>query len=76
VASPEDPDGTELQLAVTTMALYRYVPGKEELVDLMMDAAIGTPSSPIGRAEDWRTGLAQWQETTSRFFNGTPGCSS
>jgi AcrR family transcriptional regulator len=64
------------ELGVTTMALYRYVPGKEELVDLMMDAAIGTPSSPIGRAEDWRTGLAQWQETTSRFFNGTPGCSS
>ena len=28
-------------LGVTTMALYRYVPGKGELVDLMVDAAVG-----------------------------------
>jgi AcrR family transcriptional regulator len=48
------------ELAVTTMALYRYVPGKEELVDLMMDVAIGAPPSPIGRAKDWRTELALW----------------
>src|SRR5689334_21567439 len=26
------------QLGVTTMALYRYVPGKEQLIDLMIDA--------------------------------------
>lgn len=28
-------------LGVTTMALYRYVPGKSELVELMLDAAVG-----------------------------------
>ena len=28
-------------LGVTTMALYRYVPGKDELIELMFDAAAG-----------------------------------
>jgi AcrR family transcriptional regulator len=46
------------RLGVTTMALYRYVPGKEELIDLMIDAARGTPPSADGLG--WRAGLAQW----------------
>jgi AcrR family transcriptional regulator len=46
------------RLGVTTMALYRYVPGKEELVDLMIDAAAGAPRP--GRGLDWRIDLAQW----------------
>ncbi|MEV6246921.1 TetR/AcrR family transcriptional regulator C-terminal domain-containing protein [Streptomyces sp. NPDC051742] len=45
-------------LGVSTMALYRHVPGKAELVRLMTDAACG--EVPLGPApKEWRTGLEQ-----------------
>lgn len=39
-------------LGVTTMALYRYLAGKDELLALMSDAAIGMPlpTAPGGAA--------------------------
>ncbi len=46
-------------LGFTTMALYRYVASKEELLDLMRDAAVtvpGTESLPTG----WRDALRAW----------------
>jgi AcrR family transcriptional regulator len=46
------------ELGVTPMALYRYVPGKDELVDLMIDKARGTPPPSSGRG--WRTDLTEW----------------
>src|SRR5687768_1469122 len=43
-------------LGVATMSLYSYVPGKAELLDLMLDTVFGeTPRPPIA---DWRGGLA------------------
>ncbi|MFD3532924.1 TetR/AcrR family transcriptional regulator C-terminal domain-containing protein [Streptomyces sp. NPDC058664] len=45
-------------LGVSTMALYRHVPGKAELVRLMADAACGeVPLGPV--PAEWRTGLEQ-----------------
>ncbi|MFI6095502.1 TetR/AcrR family transcriptional regulator [Lentzea sp. NPDC051213] len=42
-------------LGFTTMSLYRHVPGKSELLDLMVDAVWGeTESTPPG---PWREGL-------------------
>ncbi|MFB6519684.1 TetR/AcrR family transcriptional regulator [Streptomyces sp. NPDC056401] len=42
------------EFGVTAMALYRYVPGKTELLDLMVDLAIGprtrSPASPAAGA--------------------------
>jgi hypothetical protein len=38
------------------MALYRYVPGKAELVALMVEAGIGAPPATT-RANAWRPGL-------------------
>lgn len=46
-------------LGVGTMSLYRYVPGKDELVGLMLDAALGEPREP-DPGEHWRDGLARW----------------
>ncbi|MFD7320138.1 TetR/AcrR family transcriptional regulator C-terminal domain-containing protein [Streptomyces sp. NPDC059875] len=50
------------RLGTSTMALYRHVPGKGELVRLMTDAACGeVPLGPV--PADWRTGLehgARW----------------
>jgi AcrR family transcriptional regulator len=46
------------RLGVTTMAIYRYVPGKSELVDLATDAALGSPPGP-GEGP-WRSEIARW----------------
>lgn len=46
------------ELGVGTMSLYRYVNAKDELLMLMVDAALGPP--PSQAAADWRTGLSQW----------------
>ncbi|WP_406062329.1 TetR/AcrR family transcriptional regulator C-terminal domain-containing protein [Streptomyces sp. NBC_01077] len=45
-------------LGVSTMTLYRHVPGKPELIRLMTDAACGeVPLGPV--PAHWRTGLEQ-----------------
>ncbi len=48
------------RFGTTTMSLYRYVPGKAELVELMRDAVYGEvllePSDELG----WRAGLERW----------------
>lgn len=46
------------QLGVTKMALYRYLPGKRDLVALILERALGAP--PDLEAEDWRAGLRTW----------------
>jgi AcrR family transcriptional regulator len=45
------------RLGCAKMALYRYLPGKSELVALMVDAALGDPPEPP--AEPTRTGLGE-----------------
>ncbi|QLE74116.1 GntR family transcriptional regulator [Streptomyces rectiverticillatus] len=42
------------ELGVPTMALYRHVPGKDDLVARMADAAFGECSPPAGAPGDWR----------------------
>ena len=54
------------QLSVTTMALYRYVPGKEQLVDLMIDAALKEPPKPTGRG--WRSEMESWARAELALF--------
>jgi AcrR family transcriptional regulator len=59
-------------LAVTKMALYRYVPGKDELVALMTDMAMG-PAPDLGRAEGgWRPKLAEWAGCVFARFRQHP----
>ncbi|AGZ44615.1 TetR/AcrR family transcriptional regulator [Actinoplanes friuliensis] len=47
-------------LGFTKMSLYRYLPGKAELVALMVERAIGEP--PELPASGWREGLVAWSE--------------
>ncbi|MFG7944391.1 TetR/AcrR family transcriptional regulator [Streptomyces cacaoi] len=47
------------EVGVTTMALYRYISGKDDLLILMQDAAVGTPP-PAPAAEERRAGLERW----------------
>jgi AcrR family transcriptional regulator len=46
------------ELGKTKMSLYRYLPGKAELVALMIERAIGEP--PVLRAGSWRAALTEW----------------
>jgi AcrR family transcriptional regulator len=47
-------------LGFTTMALYRYFPSKETLVDAIVDAALGTPPTPSGPRKGWRRAVRNW----------------
>lgn len=47
-------------LGVTKMALYRYLPGKEELVALMVEAAMGDAPHLDDVPGDWRARLHEW----------------
>ena len=58
-------------VGVTKMALYRYVPGKAELVALMLDAAIGAPPDPRPGAS-WRETLDAWARGLYARFGAHP----
>jgi AcrR family transcriptional regulator len=47
------------ELGASAMSLYRYVASKDELLALMVDAAIGPPPA-AQPGEDWRAGLSRW----------------
>ena len=48
------------QLGYTPMALYRYFPNKEALVDAAVDAALGAPPKRVGPHEGWRAEIRHW----------------
>ncbi|MFE3900349.1 TetR/AcrR family transcriptional regulator [Streptomyces sp. NPDC059153] len=54
------------ELGTGTMSLYRYVPGKAELLDLMLDHVLGEPldAAPADGPADWRAAL----ETMARSY--------
>ena len=58
------------RLGVTTMAIYRYVPGKTELVDLAVDAALGPP--PVPGEGPWRSEIARWARASLARFEERP----
>ncbi|GAB3844337.1 hypothetical protein GCM10029963_20830 [Micromonospora andamanensis] len=62
------------ELGVATMSLYRYVPTKHDLLDLMVDTAFGPPPPPRGVDEGWRPALSRWGEETSQRCADSPGC--
>ncbi|MEU9123252.1 TetR/AcrR family transcriptional regulator [Streptomyces sp. NPDC048506] len=53
------------RLGFTTMSLYRHVPGKAELIELMRDTVVGeldmvAPDHPEPENGDWRSGMEAW----------------
>ncbi|WEB42531.1 TetR/AcrR family transcriptional regulator [Streptomyces yunnanensis] len=61
------------ELDFTKMSLYRYVPGKAELVALMIDTAMGEPPEPAGAtADDWRGALRDWAQRLAAVFAQHP----
>lgn len=56
------------ELTFTKMSLYRYVPGKNELVALMVDRAVGGVPASLSRLDDWHERLYAWgHELFERF---------
>ncbi len=53
------------ELGTGTMSLYRYVPGKAELLDLMLDRVQGEPLDAVGTREpvDWRAAVESMART-------------
>src|SRR6202046_1938898 len=67
------------RLGCAKMALYRYVPGKAELVALMVDAGLGAPPPPpVGAGGSapgepaWRAVLRQWATTIHQRYRAHP----
>jgi AcrR family transcriptional regulator len=59
------------QVGASTMALYRYVANKDELLLLMSDAGIDDP--PVLPASgSWRTGLTVWARAVRRVWTDRP----
>ncbi len=60
------------ELDVTPMSLYRYVPSKDDLLELMFDGAVGQPPSDFVGAGPWRTELARWARLQKEFCRNRP----
>ncbi|KUL33428.1 TetR family transcriptional regulator [Streptomyces sp. NRRL F-4489] len=56
------------RLGRTAMALYTYVPGKTELVDLMYDRALGELPTGYDLAAGWRPAVTSWAFDTWEFY--------
>jgi AcrR family transcriptional regulator len=48
-----------VRLGFTTMAVYRYFPNKEALLDAIVDAGMGRPPRPTAPRGDWRAEVAR-----------------
>lgn len=60
------------ELGVTKMALYRYLPGKAELVALMIDIGLGEPPRLSDVAGGWRPRLLAWSRRLFEAFRRHP----
>ncbi|MFD3739133.1 TetR family transcriptional regulator [Streptomyces sp. CB00316] len=58
------------ELGTGTMSLYRYVPGKAELLDLMLDRVLGEPLSDERQGSDEREGAGGVPDDWRMAING------
>jgi AcrR family transcriptional regulator len=59
------------EVGVSTMALYRYVPSKDDLLVLMVDSGLGPPPQ-MSPGTPWRAGLRAWAEGCRDAYRGDP----
>lgn len=60
------------QLGLTTMAIYRYFPNKETLIDAIVDAGMGRPPEPPEPRGDWRPEVARWAHAKRAMLVARP----
>lgn len=56
------------RLGRTAMSLYTYVPGKDELLDLMYDRVMGWLPTSYEVGEGWRAAIGAWAVDTHRCY--------
>jgi AcrR family transcriptional regulator len=77
VADAEGSEGLSMrriadELGAGTMSLYRYLSSKEDLLDLMLDAAFGEIALPARPGDDWRADLRALARATRRMLKQHP----
>jgi AcrR family transcriptional regulator len=60
------------ELGVGTMSLYRYLPGKTELYELMLDTVIGEGGPPRPDPAGWRASLAAFARQSLAGYRRHP----
>jgi AcrR family transcriptional regulator len=60
------------RLGVGTMSLYTHVPGKAELIDLMLDTVLGEAARPDELPEGWRARLEIVARANAALFHRHP----
>lgn len=58
------------ELGLTTTALYRYLDSKDELLEVMVDAAVGPPPELSG--DDWNSRVHAWARQLWRRYTAHP----
>jgi AcrR family transcriptional regulator len=59
------------QLGIGTMSLYTYVPGRSELIELMIDRVYADHPLPDPRL-GWRARIEEWMRATWRTYSDHP----
>ena len=60
------------RLGTSAMALYTYVPAKTELIDVMLDTALGELPTAYDLADGWRAAAEAWARATWAFYQRHP----
>jgi AcrR family transcriptional regulator len=60
------------RLGRTAMALYTYVPGKNELVDLMYDRTMAELPTSYALEDGWRPAVTRWAHDMWEFYGRHP----
>ncbi len=60
------------RLGVTTMSLYRYVPSKNDLLELMLDAIASPWPDPAEMPDNWRDALHLWAHRNMAVYREHP----
>lgn len=60
------------EVGLTTMALYRYFPGKAEVIALMIDSVADSPLHFAGPSPPWSTRLKEWAHRCLAIYQDHP----
>jgi AcrR family transcriptional regulator len=77
IADTEGLDAVSMQkvaaeFGVSAMALYRYVPGKAELVELMIEAVLESAPDLTAAGPGWRPRLTEWVHQCWAVYRSHP----
>lgn len=59
-------------LGAGTMAAYRYIESKDELILLMIDSALGAPPAEIAEAPTWQASIRLWAAGMAARYRSHP----